>query len=111
MKDAILKFIKATPDTTYVELESAFRTQGLNVYLIAIEKELAATFTNMDLQGNLDRQYSVTYRMSDKHARPKEKDSWPCSPEENLERLANAGEPVDRGIPKVILQLLVCIHY
>ena len=96
-----MKYVKAVPDSTYVHLESAFRNEHLNIYLIAIEKELAPTFTNMDLQGNLDRQYSITYRMSDKHARPKEKDAWPSSPEENLERLANAGEPVDRGIPKV----------
>ena len=53
----------------------------------------------MDFQGNLDKKFSVTWRWSDKPARPKEKDSWP-SPEENAERLQDAGEPVDRGIVK-----------
>lgn len=99
VKEAALKYIKAVPDTTYIALENAFRGQGIKVYLIAIEKELAVTYTNMDLQGNLDRQYTVSWRLSDKPARPKEKDTWP-SPEENLVRLANAGEPIDRGLPK-----------
>ncbi len=53
----------------------------------------------MDLQGNLDKKYSVTWRWSDKAARPKEKDIWP-TPEENAERLLDAGEPVDRGVVK-----------
>lgn len=100
MKEAVLKYIKATPDATYIDLEKAFRTQELNLYLIAMEKELATTYTNMDLQGSLDKKYSVSYRKSPKHARPKEKELWPATPEENLERLLNAGEPVDRGIPK-----------
>jgi hypothetical protein len=54
----------------------------------------------MDLQGNLGKKYTVTWRLSDKPLRPKEKDSWPTTPEENLERLEDAGVPVDRGIPK-----------
>jgi hypothetical protein len=53
----------------------------------------------VDLQGNLDKKYSVSWRWSDKAARPKEKDGWPTT-EENLERLQDAGEPVDRGIVK-----------
>jgi len=100
VKTAMESFIKALPDTTYVQLEQSFRKNGLGIYLIAIEKELAMTYTNMDLQGNLDRKYSVTWRWSDKALRPKEKDAWPTTPEENFERLADAGEPVDRGVPK-----------
>ena len=100
MKEAVAKYVKATPDITYVDLEKAFRSQDIKLYLIALTKELAATFTNMDLQGNLDKKYSVSYRKSPRHARPKEKEIWPESPEENLERLMDAGEPVDRGIPK-----------
>jgi hypothetical protein len=95
-----MKYIKATPDATYVELENAFRAQNMNIYLIGMEKELALTYTNMDLQGNLDKKYSVSWRLSANHQRPKEKDFWPASPEENLARLQDAGEPVDRGIPK-----------
>lgn len=54
----------------------------------------------MDLQGHLEKKYSVTWRWSDKSARPKEKESWPSTAEENTERLQDAGEPVERGIPK-----------
>lgn len=54
----------------------------------------------MDLQGNLDKTYTVNWRWSALCARPKEKEAWPTSPEENMERLADGGEPVDRGIPK-----------
>lgn len=99
IKEAIIKYVKALPDTSYIALESAFRTQGLGVYTIALERELAPTYTNMDLQGNLDRKYTVTYRLSEKPKRPKEAEGWPESAEENLERLQDAGEPVDRGIP------------
>ncbi|KUJ18422.1 uncharacterized protein LY89DRAFT_48531 [Mollisia scopiformis] len=99
LKEAAEQYIKANPDTTYLTLEKAFRSQGLGVYLIAIEKELGITYTNMDLQGNLDKTYNVQWRWSPKSARPKEADGWP-TPEENLERLNDAGVAVDRGIPK-----------
>lgn len=99
-KDGLQKYLKATPDATYVQLEGAFRTQHLNFYFIAMEKELQETFSNMDLQGNLGKKYSVSLRKSEKHQRPKEKELWPTSPEENLARLADCGEPVNRGIPK-----------
>lgn len=65
-----------------------------------MEKELAITYTNMDFQGNLDKKYTVTWRWSNKTQRPKEADYFPTSPEENMERLEDAGEPIDRGVPK-----------
>ena len=98
--EAAEKYFKSAPDATYQQIEHAFRTQDIKVYLIAIEKELNVTYTNMDLQGNLERKYTVTWRLSDKPLRPKEKDLWPPTPEENFERLANAGKAVDRGIIK-----------
>lgn len=100
LRVSIAKYLKVMPDITYSELETAFRSQGLNFYLIAQEKEIADTLTNMDLQGNLDRKYSITWRISPTIKRPKEKASWPDTPEDNIERLKNAGEPVDRGLPK-----------
>jgi hypothetical protein len=99
IKEAIIKYVKALPETSYTALESAFRTQGLGVYIIALERELAPTYTNMDLQGNLDKKYTISYRLSPKPKRPKEAECWPESPEDNLERLQDAGEPVDRGVP------------
>lgn len=99
VKEAAQEYIKANPDITYLNLEKAFRAQSLPIYLIAIEKEIASTYSNMDLQGNLDKKHTIQWRWSPKAARPKEAEGWP-SVEENLERLADAGEPVDRGIPK-----------
>jgi hypothetical protein len=43
IKEAAQKYIKATPDATYLQLENAFRAQEMNIYLIATEKELALT--------------------------------------------------------------------
>jgi hypothetical protein len=101
VKDAVQTYCKANPDTTYVELEEAFRTQGVGVWLIAIEKPyMAPTLTNMDLQGHLDKTYTVTYRFSSKPTRPREREVWPETPEQNLQRLADAGEVVDRGVTK-----------
>lgn len=100
VKIAAEKYMKACPEATYQQLQHGFRVQGLNAYLIALEKELNPTYTNMDLQGNLDRKYSVTWRSSDKPLRPKESEGWPASLDENYARLADAGEPVDRGVPK-----------
>lgn len=98
--EAAYKYLKAAPQATYHQLEMAFRLQKMGIYLIALEKELSITYTNMDLQGNLDKKYTVTWRFSDKPMRPKERDIWPSTLEENLERLTDAGTPVDRGIPK-----------
>jgi hypothetical protein len=46
VKDAIQIFLKSVPETTYAELEKAFRTQSISIYLICVEKELQPTFTN-----------------------------------------------------------------
>jgi hypothetical protein len=100
IKAAIQTYVKALPETTYVELEESFRAQKIGLYLIAIEKpDLSTTLTNMDLQGNLDKKYTVTYRFSGKPARPREREGWP-SEAENQERLKDAGDVVPRGIPK-----------
>jgi hypothetical protein len=98
IKEALSKYVKAVPNMTYVALEQAFRNQDLGVYVIALERELSQTYTNMDLQGNLDRKYTVSYRFSQKPKRPKEAEGWPASAEENLKRLNDAGEPIDRGV-------------
>jgi hypothetical protein len=100
-KAAVQTYLKAAPDTTYVQLEEAFRNQDVGLFLIAIEKPyLATTMTNMDLQGNMDKKYTVTYRFSPTAPRPREREVWPKTPEKNMERLKDAGEVVDRGLPK-----------
>ncbi|TDZ55053.1 DNA-binding protein HEXBP [Colletotrichum trifolii] len=100
VKDAIQKYMKHFPEITYRELEQSFRSQGIKVYLIATERALAPTHTNMDLQGNLGKKYTVQYRFSPNPDRQREKAAWPASPEENLERLDDAGEPVSRLMQK-----------
>lgn len=100
VKDAVEKYVKACPEITYAQLEHAFRSQNVGVYLICIEKELATTYTNMDLQGNLKKKYTVTWHFSPKAPRPKDVDYWPQSAEENQERLQDCGIPVDCLMPK-----------
>ena len=101
VKEAIQQYIKACPSTTYGELEIAFRSQGIELYLIALENQsMMRSLTNMDLQGNLDKTYKVTYRFSANPARPREREQWPKDEKENMARLEDAGEPVSRGLSK-----------
>ncbi|CZT41586.1 related to hexamer-binding protein HEXBP [Rhynchosporium secalis] len=100
VKDAVDMYVKACPDVTYAQLEDAFRSQGVGIFLIAIEKELNLTYTNMDLQGHLGKKYAISWRWDPKPRAPKEMDVWPTSPEENMERLADAGQPTDCKMPK-----------
>lgn len=66
----------------------------------AQEKELPKTQTFVNLQGELDQKYQVGFHLSDKPRRKSQEEAWPSSKEENLERLKDAGLPMDRGIPK-----------
>ena len=108
--------MKAVPDTTFSQLESAFRLHKCNVYLIGYvrqserqlqridmsrqEKEIGDTFTLMNLQGKLNCKYTVGYYFSPKAPRANLKEGWPPTPEENKNRLHDAGLPVEKGIPK-----------
>ncbi|KAI0100171.1 hypothetical protein GGR51DRAFT_373706 [Nemania sp. FL0031] len=101
LKAAIQQYVKACPETTYNELESAFRSQEIGVYLIAMENDtMVPTLTHMDLQGNLDKKFRVHFRFDPKPGRPREREFWPSSVEENVARLEDAGEPVNRGLSK-----------
>ena len=93
-------YTKAAPDATYNELESAFRLNNFNTYLIATENELPKTHTYVNLQGELNKIYKVGFHLSPRPKRETAKQGWPATPEENLERLKNAGLPMERGIPK-----------
>jgi hypothetical protein len=98
-KDAVKMLSKADPNITYVDMEKEFRTREFKVYLIGLEKESGPTFTNVDLQGNTGKKYAIGYFFSEKPQRPTMVDKWPESPEANLERLADVGIPMDRGVP------------
>ncbi|KAI9813656.1 MAG: hypothetical protein M1827_003727 [Pycnora praestabilis] len=99
-REAIQIYAKAVPMTTYEQLEQSFRIQEFSVYLIAIGKEIPDTWTIADLQGKIGCKYAVAYHFSPHPRRPKDKEGWPATPEENLERLKDAGVPVDRQIQK-----------
>lgn len=100
VKEAIQIYVKSAPDAKYEELERAFRDQDIPLYLIAIEKPLAATFKNMDLQGNLGKKYTVTYRFQWNPPRPRDRELWPQDVDDNIERLKDAGEVVYGGLPQ-----------
>ena len=93
-------YSKAASDATYDELEQAFRLNKFNTYLIATENELPKTHTYVNLQGELDKTYKVGFHLSPKPKRETQKQGWPETPEENVQRLKDAGLPMERGIPK-----------
>ncbi|KAI9826675.1 MAG: hypothetical protein M1819_007309 [Sarea resinae] len=99
-RDGVKIYAKAVPGTTYAQLERAFRDKGFGVYLIARTKEIAVTQTIIDLQGKLECEFEVGYYFSPRPRRINAAINWPSSPEENLERLENAGTVQDRGVSK-----------
>jgi len=102
IKEGVQIYVKSSPETTYLDLEKAFRNQDVGLYLIAIERPIAVTLTNMDLQGFMEKKYTVTYRFQWNPPRPRDRELWPKDLEENFERLADAGEVTDRGKPKCL---------
>ncbi|KAF5847635.1 hypothetical protein GGP41_000352 [Bipolaris sorokiniana] len=80
-------------------VEQALREDGLGIYLIAKKEEIPINMTIVDLIGNPDREYVLTFQLSPKPRRPKLAHGWPESPAQNMERLASCGDVQDRGIP------------
>ena len=56
----------------------------------------------IDLQGKLNCTYVVGFYYNPKPQRANLSERWPSSPEENIDRLADAGLPYDRQVPKCI---------
>ncbi|KAF4965192.1 hypothetical protein FZEAL_10784, partial [Fusarium zealandicum] len=100
VKEAVEEYVKSCDgNVTYRELQQALILENINLWLIASERQLLPVFSNMDLQGNMGKKFTVSYRFSEKADRPREIDGWPKDREELLARLDDAGEVVDRGIP------------
>src|SRR5271170_785961 len=99
-KEAVEVLSKACPDLTYPRLEKEFRKRNFTIYLIALEKDHGDTITNVNMQGEVERKYTISYHLSEKPQRPAMKKRWPKTPNENLERLADAGILIDRGVEK-----------
>lgn len=97
-KEAVQEYVKALRGApTYKDLQEGFISGGLKLWLIALERPLLPTFTNMDLQGNMGKKYTVSYRFSDKPERPREIEGWPGTADEILSRLVDAGEAIENG--------------
>ncbi|KAH6899857.1 hypothetical protein B0T10DRAFT_9331 [Thelonectria olida] len=99
-KQAVQEYVKALEgNVTYRELQQALIEQDIGLWLVATEKPLIVLFTNMDLQGNMGKKYTVSYRFSEKPDRPREIEGWPRDRDELLSRLDDAGIVVDKGVP------------
>lgn len=72
----------------------------MNTHLIAKQQEIADTHTITNLQGKIDQTYSVSVQFTAKPRRAKFAEGWPPTPEENLERLDQAGFIMDRMVQK-----------
>jgi hypothetical protein len=80
-------------------VETALREDKSPVYLIAKQQTIAPNMTIVDLIGNPEREWVLTFQFAAKPRRAKLAEGWPESPEKNLERLASAGFVEDRGVP------------
>ncbi|KAK7415391.1 hypothetical protein QQX98_005930 [Neonectria punicea] len=99
-KEAVQEYIKALDGKiTYRELQEALIEQSIGLWLIATEKPLISIFTNMNLQGEMGKKYTISYRFSEKADRPRELEGWPKDRAEILSRLDDAGDVVDKGVP------------
>ncbi|KAG6314353.1 hypothetical protein E4U22_000108 [Claviceps purpurea] len=93
VKEAVQEYIKSVHgNVNYQELQTMFINEDVNLWLIATERQLVNVFTNMDLQGNTGKKYSISYRFSERPERPREMEGWPKSRSELLDRLHDAGE-------------------
>ncbi|GFF62378.1 DNA-binding protein HEXBP [Aspergillus lentulus] len=99
-REGLRVYSKAVPQATFVDIEKKMREENFNIYLIAMEKPVGDSISLINLQGKLNCKYVVAFYFSPKPQRANLKERWPADPEENLERLEDAGFPYDRQVPK-----------
>ena len=117
---AVKIYAKAVPDTTFVQLEKAFRNKHFNVYVIGVvsrqptvssptlfraltrhqEADESKPHTIISLQGKMNCKYQVRFSLTAYPKRKATAEGWPPSPEDNLKRLEDAGFVEDRGVSK-----------
>ncbi|KAM0715080.1 hypothetical protein Q7P37_009545 [Cladosporium fusiforme] len=95
IKKALFSYAKSVGNTTFQDIELAFRQQDFNTHLIAKQQDVAVNWTLVNFQGKTDQKYTVAIQWSAKPRRAIFAEGWPASPEENLSRLAEAGFPMD----------------
>lgn len=105
IKEAFEVFCRNSPETTIQEIETRFRAEGFTTHLVGMEKEEMYDYlTNVNLQGEIGKQYSLGFQLSAKSRRQKMYQSMLAeSPEENFERLADCGLTVKKNC-------IVCNH-
>lgn len=98
-KEGLKALSKANPKITYLEIEQELRKRHFNVYLIGMKKEIAAAYTNVNLQGETGKTFTLgVFLRSEKCPRPILMVAWPKTPEDNLARLSDTGVTMESGI-------------
>ncbi|SMR41687.1 unnamed protein product [Zymoseptoria tritici ST99CH_1E4] len=100
IRRAVFAYAKAFPELTLVGLEATFREADFNTFLIAKEQEVSDTHTIVNFQGKPDQKYVLSFQFSARPRRVKFSEGWPTTPEENIERLAEAGVVMDGFVQK-----------
>lgn len=98
-KDALKILSKAEPSLTYVDVEKELRSRKLAFYLIGLKKDVAQAFTNVDLQDEIGKTFTLGIYTKPTCPRPILMENWPADAGENMTRLADVGIPMERGIP------------
>ncbi|KAK8190551.1 uncharacterized protein BKA78DRAFT_317611, partial [Phyllosticta capitalensis] len=85
-------------------LDQAMRDDNMNVHIVAIDKKEKAgdVFTIVDFNGKTGCTYGLSFNFSYKPKRKMAMSGWPKTPEENRERLADAGFVLDRFVTKCL---------
>ncbi|KAF3922470.1 p6-pol [Arthrobotrys entomopaga] len=102
-KDAFFKYVGLCPDSTFPQLQSAFREGGFVYTLVAVKREITPTQVIVDLQGNMEnKEYVVTFQTSLKGRRTRianRENRFPENDEENDQRLFKAGFVQESYVP------------
>ncbi|KAF3927314.1 p6-pol [Orbilia brochopaga] len=102
-KDAFEHYLKIQPESRFPELQSAFKENNFGYNLVAVKKEITSSQTIIDLQGNMEKEFVVTFQTSLKGRRSRFASSnagrFPENDAENLKRLENAGFVKESFIP------------
>lgn len=97
-KEAIQEYVKVLDGApSYKDIQMRAIEEHNNLWLIPLERGILGAFTNMELQGNTRKKYTVSYRISEKPGRARDRDGWPESKADIISRLDVEGEKVDSG--------------
>lgn len=84
---------------SYIDLEKECRKRKYSIHLIALKKDVPVAFTNVDVEGNVGKTYTLAYFTSPSCPRPILMPLWPKDVADNLQRLEDVGVPMERGVP------------